>query len=387
MYRLISKTRLKMGCGSSNTVKVRPNEERFKLYEPKHGVSLWYSKCREGNIASLLVLLPFLTYDQLNRIEENGSTCLHVACYRNHRDIVIILLICGCDRDIKNRFGLTPLEETTSDEIRNLFSYDQETLQKMSSILYSDLRDDVFTPYNKFIIGHVSIDHVYDAKEMMKAYRTTGITKLYMMQDITLKSYGKLQRIVNDCIPQDHEYYSTAIDCLKTQDPFGLIKLYTLETDFYTRLQENNAEFTAIIFINLAKFRSRAFQGRTYRGIKMAHFDVNAWKWATKKPEHIIEIQTFMSTSESEKIARTFATSHSENKVSVLFTFDFPQICDTAIKLTENKSDKNSINLTQFPNEQEVLVTPYTLFKVISVVFDTTTNWYQIHLTHVPIVC
>jgi hypothetical protein len=312
-----------------------------------------------------------------------------VACYRNHDKIVLILLICGCDRNIKNKHGFTPLEETTSDKIRMMFSFDREELQSLTGTLYSPLKDDMFTPNNKFIMGHVSLDHVYDAKEMVKAYRSTGFKKMYMTKEITTTSYVKLRKIVNRCIPSDHKCYSEAIECLNKQDPFALIKLYTLETDFYHYLQSDNADFTATIFINLAKFQNRAFKGRTYRGAKMAHFDVNAWKWATKKPDHIIETQTFISTSESEDVAKGFASNPPppENKVSVLFVLDFPEICDTAIKLNKDESKNITENLSKYPVEKEVLVTPYTLFKVNSVNFDETTKWYRIHATNVPIVC
>jgi hypothetical protein len=68
-----------------------------------------------------------------------------------------------------------------------------------------------------------------------------------------------------------------------------------------------------------------------------------------------------------------------------LFTFYFEEKCDTAIQLTEDLSKNIKGDLTQYPNEKEVLVTPYTLFKVNTVDFDETTQLYQIHLTHIPI--
>ena len=373
-----------MGCNCTRNVQVRKNNDRIRIYEPGRGVSQWYEACQEGSYSKLIVLLPFLTYDQLNRKEPNGSTCLHVACYRSHKEIVLALLICGCDRNAKNKYGLTPLEETTIDEIRQFFTYDTRALRSASGVLYKNLTDDDFAPCNKYIIGHVSIGYVYDAKEMIKAYRTTGI-KIYTLTGLQSMSYAPLRHMIERCVPETDKNYAKALECIDKQDAFGLIKLYTLETSLYRYLQDDNAEFTAAIFINLSKFQNRAFKGRTYRGIKMAHFDVNAWKWATKETGRIIETQTFISTSEIEQVARNFAGYSVENKVSVLFTLDFPQICDTAIKLTKDESKKITEDLTEFAREKEVLVTPYTLFQVNSVEFDEQTKWYLIHLTNVPI--
>jgi hypothetical protein len=332
-------------------------------------------------------MLPCLTLDQLNRKEQNGSTCLHVACHRNHFNIALILVSCGCDRNVKNKFGLTPLEETTCEKIRSLFSYDRTFLNSLCNTLYSALESDDYAPNNKFLMGHVSVDNVYEAKEMVKAYRSTGIKKMYMIKQVTTESYVQLRKIVNRCIPPEDTCRSEAIEYLDKQDPFALIKLYTLETGFYRYLQNDNAAFTANIFINLAKFQNRAFKGRTYRGAKMAHFDIKAWDWATKKPGRIIETQTFMSTSELEQVAKNFAEQSplSENKMKVLFIFDFPETCDTAIKLTKDESKNIKEDLTTIPSEKEVLVTPYTLFEVASVSFNDDTKWYRIHLTNIPI--
>lgn len=372
-----------MGCVNT---KVSQNKDRYKIYEPRYGLSSWYQACRDGDQLKLQEQLPFLTFDQLNRIEPNGSTCLHVACYEDHVIIVFMLLMCGCDRNIKNKYGLIPLQEAKSDKVRELFTADKETFRSLSKTLYTGLDDDMFAPNNKYILGHASINDVYDAKQMMKAYRKTGLQQYYAIHEITMQSYVTLRRIVTDCIPSTHHAYNDAIKCLDSENPFDLIRLYTFQTDFYTYLQGDNVDFTASIFINLAKFKNRAYQGRSYRGVKMAHFDVNAWKWATEKDDRIIEIQTFLSTSELEQIALSFGCDAPENRASVLFIFDFPSKCDTAIKLTKDESKGINEDMTEYPYEKEVLVTPYTLFKVNSIDFNQETNWYRIHLTNIPIV-
>lgn len=375
-----------MGCRASQNVKVQKNNDHFKVYDPRSGLSRWYEVCREGDATKLIKLLPFLTYDQLNRTEVNGSTSLHVACHRNHKIIVLVLLVCGCNRNKKNKLGLTPLEETKSDEIRSYFSWNSAMLLSLTDTIYKPLEDDIFAPNNKFIMGHVSLDHVYDAKEMIKMYRTVSV-KMYTLLNMQSMSYPTLRRIVERCIPSTHKQYSKAIEYIDKENALGLIKLYTMETKFYGYLQGDNADFTGAIFLELAKFQNRAYKGRTYRGVTMAHFDVNAYKWAMKQTGRLIETQTFISTSELEQVAIHFACNPSppENKVSVVFIVDFPERCDTALKLTKDESKKITEDLTELPQEKEVLVTPYTLFEVNSVDFDENTTWYRIHLTNVPI--
>ena len=158
-----------------------------------------------------------------------------------------------------------------------------------------------------------------------------------------------------------------------------------METDFYRLLRKNHTEFTTNIFINLTKFRNRAFKGRSYRGVKLAHFDVIPWRWAAKKADRLIEMHTFVSTSELESIATKFASNPSRHNASALFIFDFSQICDTAIKLNEDKEKGIKENLSDWPDEQEILITPYTLFQVKNVEFDRSIQLYRIHLIHVPI--
>jgi len=50
-----------------------------------------------------------------------GSSPLHAASYYNHPLVVAELLKAGARSDIKNKFGMTAVEEYATDEIRELF--------------------------------------------------------------------------------------------------------------------------------------------------------------------------------------------------------------------------------------------------------------------------
>jgi ankyrin repeat protein len=48
----------------------------------------FYLACRYNNIKECKKLLETMTLDEMDRIEPNGSTALHVACYNDHAEIV-----------------------------------------------------------------------------------------------------------------------------------------------------------------------------------------------------------------------------------------------------------------------------------------------------------
>ncbi|CAF3929561.1 unnamed protein product, partial [Rotaria sordida] len=80
-------------------------------------LNLLYHLCKENEIEKVQNILPFIgTINIINEIQSStGSTCLHVACYYGHRDMVKILLEYGAVHSIRNlRHNLTPYEEATT---------------------------------------------------------------------------------------------------------------------------------------------------------------------------------------------------------------------------------------------------------------------------------
>ncbi|CAF4014708.1 unnamed protein product, partial [Rotaria sordida] len=80
-------------------------------------IDLLYHLCKENEIEKVQNILPFIgNINIINEIQSStGSTCLHVACYYGHRDMVKILLEYGAVHSIRNlRHNLTPYEEATT---------------------------------------------------------------------------------------------------------------------------------------------------------------------------------------------------------------------------------------------------------------------------------
>jgi hypothetical protein len=62
--------------------------------------------------------------------------------------------------------------------------------------------------------------------------------------------------------------------------------------------------------------------------------------------------------------------------------FEFPELCPTAINL--NKISEQLPALSEFEDEAEVLLLPFTLFKVKDIFTDPELHEYRILLIHEP---
>jgi hypothetical protein len=131
--------------------------------------------------------------------------------------------------------------------------------------------------------------------------------------------------------------------------------------------------------MHLDELRKRAFRGDTYRGATMLPGDIVAYRWANVRSA-ILQTRTLQSTSRSLDVASSFAQVDPANsaRLSVIIRFKFTEICPTAIDLD---------GLSYFPAEEEVILLPFTLFKVASIKQrdESTNQQYEIVLQNVPV--
>ncbi|CAF1181513.1 unnamed protein product [Rotaria sordida] len=79
-----------------------------------------YLTCRNSNIEEVKRLLKTIKLDEMDRIEPNGSTTLHVACFHSHQEIVKLLLEAAADRAISNKYNCLSFDEGKNNETNNL---------------------------------------------------------------------------------------------------------------------------------------------------------------------------------------------------------------------------------------------------------------------------
>jgi hypothetical protein len=212
---------------------------------------------------------------------------------------------------------------------------------------------------------------------------------------LSLKSMGnRLQEIIDkDITDKEDPQTQKAQDLLNKFLDEGdnehiehLLKLYTLETKFYHVLKNNPMPLALPLYIALDTLKDRYFHGQSYRGAMMDDEDIATYEWAVDNRGSLLQTKHFSSTSVKRSVAEEFLSSRSETvtdtrRNSVLFTFNFPHTCDQAINLGRI-SDRQPC-LSEFEDEAEVLILPWTLFQVDSVEKDSSTSIYTIHLSNI----
>ncbi|CAF1283289.1 unnamed protein product [Rotaria sordida] len=82
--------------------------------------SPFYNACRNNNIDLVKKYLQEMSLEEINKLEPNGSTALHVAAYRGHEEIVQLLLQKDACYTTVNKYNCTPLDEAKTDRIKQM---------------------------------------------------------------------------------------------------------------------------------------------------------------------------------------------------------------------------------------------------------------------------
>lgn len=234
-----------------------------------------------------------------------------------------------------------------------------------------------------YVTGHQNIGHIEQ-----KLYRETfcddgprALTfieglKSFVGIDIEKKKVeewsSKLETIVEKTIQTNDRQYWNACQLLyqyrTTRKVEHLLRLYTLETNFYRDLPkgaEKTESLATPIMYHLSTVSSRAFQGYCHRGLTMKEedFEIYWWSLKNKKGCHL-ETNTFWSTSIDPIVAACFfgeGQRLEKGQLGIIMEFHFTYPCSTAIALFQSPS------LSQFQDEEEVLILPGTVFQVTEI--------------------
>jgi hypothetical protein len=317
-------------------------------------VSELYMACRNGDIATVRRLLPATRLDVLNRADSNGNTCLHAASSHGRSDIVRLLLENGASRRVINLNHRTPLDEARTEEVARLFPRSAEAARKR----YSD--SPAQQPEWQFEESHAES---YSRAIHWGSLKDRGIKK-------TVKKLQKSPVLENDGDVSTVVVQNLFKDALATGNAILLLKAYTVESQFYKRLNREMATgsrrevfeklrrkwtgyYTGCIARNRA-FEHFRYSGETYRGMEITQSD-----FAQYKPGVALANKSFQSTSKSWKIAKGFAcpSQPTPGRLPVVIIFT----------IIDRRSALSIEEISEFQNEQEVLIIPGTLFIVTDV--------------------
>jgi len=326
--------------------------------------SNFYMACRNNNIKEVRKLLEKMTIDQIDQIEPNGSTALHAACFHGHIDIVKLLLEVGADRAIQNKFQCLPFDEAKNGQIKELF-YRVPTANRFVSntgaIEWELVDDDVL---EKATEERKIIKSIYDTTDVEKMFEK--IEKNYI--DKGLSNMDKIQNI--------RRFFQKAT---KEQNPLWIIKAYTAETDFYKVLNteiacgaaKNQSERRYIIALlsHHPMLNQLSFIGPSYRVIQMIYTDIEKYK-----VNYSLMTKSFLSSSIDRKIAELFLcqkeSGQAQNPPLVRTRVDGSIIKSWVMCIYHIKHQRSALhieNSSQYVNEGEILIMPYTVFQVKSI--------------------
>lgn len=320
--------------------------------------SKFYFACRNNEIDTVTAMLPKLSLTEINRIEPNGSTALHAAAYYGNKEIVQLLLSKGAQHMIKNCHNSTPLGEAKTDDIKKLFvrpddsetqSGGRFTSEKSVSYEWIFLKADPssYASFNRHSLLKCENDEQFDRL-------CRGIRQYYINEDGPLANENKIEVI--------RDFFDEAIE---HNDPTKVVRAYTAHTGFFKRLNCDLSQLPthwsgskherniASIMIFHPKCQKYSFTGETFRGMTMSKTDLNEYTVDT-----VFMNKTFLSTSKKRKQAECFAEPITSSTV-------FSVVCKYVIKHSGTALAIET--LSEYPDEKEVLILPYAVFKVKSI--------------------
>ena len=145
------------------------------------GTSEFHHACSMSDISRVKSYLNQITVEEINRIESNGNTALHAAAFYHNLGVVYLLLKKGAVSSIKNRYGFTAFEETTSSYIKQLLSNrgnvgwiewtlvnppTREAKQNFDSTLESTFQKMGLSYILDYLLNHYLRRHVVDTSPM-----------------------------------------------------------------------------------------------------------------------------------------------------------------------------------------------------------------------------
>ncbi|UJR11253.1 hypothetical protein I4U23_015435 [Adineta vaga] len=315
--------------------------------------STLYELCRAGKVDEVQDLLPKMSLEEIDAYHVNKSTALHVASYYGHKKIVKLLLDRGASRSVENKYKCLPFDEAGKQDIKELFLRQSESR------------------FSTGDSGHIDWMKCDDAaEEVARNYRFRHAGLGWKSQHIN----HRIKFIREEMSHTDVERIGKFLaDAEQTGDPIYLLKAYTVESDFYKKLnkdlatkhfdQGTNYGITYFIdfFYNNPAFENLSYIGKVYRGMCITQDDLKQYGIGGK-----VMNKAFMSTTKVPEVAAEFATKNKTDRQTVHGEHcKLSAIC--SYEIINNRTGLDIERLSEYSMEKEVLVGPYTAFVIRSI--------------------
>lgn len=371
---------------TTNCIRKKKKDDEDKPHVPERErsmptLSAFYQACRNGDIDQVQQSLPTMSLDEINRIESNGSTALHAACYYGRLDIVRLLLDAGACRSIRNRrYSLTPFDEA-NESIRQLF-YRVNTM-KDSTV---DVAIDRFTGLS--VNNEWMMETKQAAEWKVNLYQWLKIERSFEEMIAFLQQRYLTEFVLPVCqMKRDKNMIQWFFQqAMNENDVRYIVKAYTSPTQFFTvvnnhlrqfllrffrhdcherhpNILEKSAGYLASIFIYHPQLRSLSYTGLTYRGMVMSQRDLEVYTVGKR-----LLNKSLLSTSSERRVAEVFAGAGDSNYMRRNINHDLIQYITFCTYKIRNKNTALVIgDMSEIPSEKEVLIMPLCAFQVKSI--------------------
>ena len=198
------------------------------------------------------------------------------------------------------------------------------------------------------------------------------------------------QSILDGYYASEHSFRAEVLELfqefLQTENIKHLFKLYTVDQSLCQYLAQDLRRtqcFLVPIQSSLYCVEPRAYKGQSFRGLSMNLEALTPYQRALDNArETFVGTKTICSTSVDRSVAVPFSGNDQKDDglLHVLLICNFSQRCTTAISLYANGPDQPS--MSNFDDEQEVLVLPGTIFSVKEIKQCPEARLIEIYLEH-----
>jgi hypothetical protein len=342
----------------------------------------FYNACRDNDVDITKQLLESMNLSEVNAIESDGETALHVACRNGHTDIIRLLLDRGASRSIRDKNNSVPYDVSKTEEVRQLLRRTSKT---------------------RFMVNETNTSGTI---EWMKCGDNVDQQAAFDIYDRTGRLYQWPTRF-RDLAASIGAFYledttsDTEVDVLKefldqaimTDNPEYFIKAYTAETVFYRKLntelartydtimhfmERRDRNYIIYVFRVHQALARYAFTGCVYGGMRVSEDDLKQYCEGSK-----IMNKAFLSTSKNPDIARQFALKNNNQLQSEEQIQKFSALCVYEIDKEETAIKIDTIS--EYEYEEEVLIFPYNSFQIIKIKRYNSSDTPSTHVIDVEI--
>ena len=323
--------------------------------------------------------------ERINRLRPYGNVTLHVASYHGHNEVFQLFLTNRALKRFENISSQLALyDERSMDEIHNLYDSEKE-IPDHDYIEWSLSGDNLIEKAKEFR-SQIDLYKTYNNQHHSITKLLIEIIEYYLneylivQEDFSKNEIEKIEEFFKKAI-EEQDYLTYFIQAYTVTNNFhrvlnkhlALYILHYFDLPSYSTLKTKYRLINCLVhivtlLINHPDIHKYKYNGITYRGLLMTKNDLKCYNIGN----HILN-RSFVSTSKNREIANIFAGNidsggasdhHDLTQVSVILKYTIKQ----------NVTGIDIEHISKTPNEEEVLILPFSVFQVKDIIENRTSG-------------